>query len=92
MGDLILFKSDLLTCSSLHLHNLPNKPLRNRDLRRCLYYLFSTHGTVIDVVCRKTTKRNMRGQAHVVFKDVNQSTRAMRALQGFEFFGKEMVS
>jgi U2 small nuclear ribonucleoprotein B'' len=37
----------------------------------------------------KTEK--MRGQAHVVFKDVQASTQAMRALQGFDFFGKEMV-
>lgn len=37
----------------------------------------------------KTSK--MRGQAHIVFKDVQASTQAMRALQGFEFFGKEMV-
>jgi hypothetical protein len=37
----------------------------------------------------KTEK--MRGQAHIVFKDVQASTQAMRALQGFEFFGKEMV-
>jgi hypothetical protein len=35
---------------------------------------------------------NMRGQAHVVFRDIQTSTQAMRALQGFDFFGKEMVS
>jgi RNA recognition motif-containing protein len=33
----------------------------------------------------------MRGQAHVVFRDVDSSTQAMRALQGFTFFGKDMV-
>jgi len=38
----------------------------------------------------KTAK--MRGQAHVVFRDVQASTQAMRALQGFDFYGKEMVS
>lgn len=37
----------------------------------------------------KTSK--MRGQAHVVFKDIQASTQAMRSLQGFDFFGKEMV-
>lgn len=51
--------------------------------------LFSTYGTVLDVVAMKTQK--MRGQAHIVFKDVQASTQAMRALQGFEFFGKQMV-
>ena len=34
----------------------------------------------------------MRGQAHIVYRDVQTSTQAMRALQGFDFFGKEMVS
>lgn len=34
----------------------------------------------------------MRGQAHVAFRDVQASRQAMRALQGFDFFGKEMVS
>lgn len=34
----------------------------------------------------------MRGQAHVVFRDIQTSTQAMRALQGFELFDKEMVS
>lgn len=33
----------------------------------------------------------MRGQAHVAFRDVQASTQAMRALQRFDFFGKEMV-
>jgi len=33
----------------------------------------------------------MRGQAHIAYRDVQASTQAMRALQGFDFFGKEMV-
>jgi len=57
-------------------------------LRLALYTLFSTYGTVLDVVAMKTEK--MRGQAHIVFRDIQASTQAMRALQGFDFFGKEM--
>lgn len=49
--------------------------------------LFSTYGPVLDIV---TMRSNMRGQAHVVYRDVQTSTQAMRALQGFEFLGKEM--
>ena len=44
---------------------------------------------MLDVVALKNGK--MRGQAHVAFRDVQASTQAMRALQGFDFFGKEMV-
>lgn len=32
----------------------------------------------------------MRGQAHVCFRDIQTSTQAMRALQHFDFFGKDM--
>ncbi|KAE8376840.1 RNA-binding domain-containing protein [Aspergillus bertholletiae] len=72
---------------TLYCANLPDK-LPKYDLRLSLYMLFSTYGTVLDVVAMKTKK--MRGQAHIVFKDVQASTQAMRALQGFDFFGKQM--
>ena len=72
----------------MYLTNLPDK-LKKLDLRRALYTLFSTHGTVLDIVALKTTK--MRGQAHIVFRDVYTSSQAMRSLQGYEFFGKELV-
>ncbi|CAI7652161.1 hypothetical protein N7533_012500 [Penicillium manginii] len=72
---------------TLYCTNLPDK-LRKHDLRSSLYTLFSTYGTVLDVVAMKTSK--MRGQAHIVFKDVQASTQALRALQGFDFFGKQM--
>ncbi|CAP74273.1 U2 snRNP complex subunit msl1 [Penicillium rubens] len=73
---------------TLYCTNLPDKRIQKNDLRTALYSLFSTYGTVLDVVAMKTSK--MRGQAHIVFKDVQASTQALRALQGFEFFGKQM--
>ena len=79
----------ILMRSRLYLKNLPDK-LQKNDLRLSLYTLFSTYGPVLDVVALKT--KGMRGQAHIVFRDVQASTQAMRALQGFDFFGKEMVS
>lgn len=50
--------------------------------------MFSTYGTVLDVVALRTMK--MRGQAHIVFRDVQAATQAMRALEGFAFFGHEL--
>lgn len=73
----------------LYIKNLPDK-IKKPDLRMALYMLFSTYGPVLDVVVLKTAK--MRGQAHIVYRDIQASTQAMRALQGFEFFGKELVS
>lgn len=77
-----------LTPASLYIRNLPDK-LAKQDLKRNLYMLFATYGVILDVVALKTMK--MRGQAHVVFRDIDTSTQAMRALQGFTFFGKDIV-
>ena len=73
---------------TLYVTNLNDK-INKQDLRMALYTLFTTYGTVLDVVALKTMK--MRGQAHIVFRDVNSAGAAMRALQGFNLLGKEMV-
>ncbi|KAK7184841.1 hypothetical protein DPSP01_002189 [Paraphaeosphaeria sporulosa] len=72
---------------TLYVRNLPDK-LPKEDLKRNLYMLFATYGVILDVVALKTPK--MRGQAHVVFRDIDSSTQAMRALEGAAFFGKDM--
>jgi len=76
----------------LYLRNLPEK-LNKIELKRALYMLFTTYGPVLDIVTNRVGAKgqSMRGQAHVVYRDIQTSTQAMRALQGFEFFGKEMV-
>ena len=73
---------------SLYLQNLPDK-MQKDDLKRELYMLFSSYGPVIDINTLKTAK--MRGQAHVLFKDVQTASQALRQCQGFDFFGKDMV-
>lgn len=73
---------------TLYISNL-NDRIRKPDLRTSLYTLFSTYGVVLDVNALLTMK--CRGQAHVVFRDIASATQAMRALQGFEMFGKDMV-
>jgi RNA recognition motif-containing protein len=52
--------------------------------------LFSTYGPVLDVVALKTM--SMRGQAHIVFRDIQTATQAMRAVDGEEFLGKKLVN
>lgn len=74
---------------TLYVTNLPSAKIQKEDLRTALYMLFSTYGAVLDVVALKTMK--MRGQAHIVFKDIQTATQAMRSLDGFEFFGRPMV-
>lgn len=74
---------------TLYVVNLPNK-LNKQGLRVDLYMLFSTYGVVLDVVALKTP--GMRGSAHIVFKDIQTATMTMRALDGYEFYGRKLVS
>jgi RNA recognition motif-containing protein len=72
---------------TLYVNNL-NDRVSKQDLKLCLYAFFSTHGTVLDIVCLKTPK--MRGQAHIVFRDVLSATEALKAGQGVDMLGKPM--
>ena len=72
---------------SLYVKNL-NDSINKKDLRLNLYLLFSTYGTVLDIVALKTPK--MRGQAHIVYKDIASASQAMKECDGTEFFGKPM--
>jgi len=60
-----------------------------KELRRQLYCLFGSYGKVIDVVATRID--GMRGQAFVVFRDLQSATSALRALDGFEFYEKPLV-
>ncbi|ROW11208.1 hypothetical protein VMCG_01448 [Cytospora schulzeri] len=73
---------------TLYVRGLPSAKIQKQDLRTALYMLFSTYGPVLDVVALKTS--SMRGQAHIVYRDIQTATQAMRALDGFSFLGKEI--
>ncbi|KAH7030812.1 uncharacterized protein B0I36DRAFT_362623 [Microdochium trichocladiopsis] len=73
---------------TLYVTNLPSAKIQKDDLKTALYMLFSTYGPVLDVVALKTMK--MRGQAHIVYRDLQAATQAMRSLEGVEFLGKEL--
>lgn len=72
---------------TLYCKNLPDK-LPKDALKRNLYMLFATYGVILEIVAQKGAK--MRGQAHIVFRDIESATQAMRALNGFNFFDKAM--
>lgn len=73
---------------TLYVSNVPSSKIQKADLKTALYMLFSTYGPVLDVVCMKTAK--MRGQAHIVFRDLQAATQAMRSLEGFVFLGQAL--
>jgi len=78
---------DSMPCETLYACNLCDKP-KKEELRALLYQLFVQYGDVIDIVHMRTAK--MRGQAFIVFEETSSATAALRALQGFRLFGREM--
>jgi U2 small nuclear ribonucleoprotein B'' len=72
---------------TLYASNL-NEKIKKEDLKRYLYGLFNQYGRVVDIVALKTM--SARGQAFILFTDVESSTIAMNALQGCLFFGKPL--
>lgn len=60
------------------------KPL----LRRALYSLMTRHGKVLEIIALR--KDGLRGQAFVVFDNVQAATAALQTEQGFTFFGKDL--
>lgn len=60
------------------------------ELKKSLHAIFSQFGSIIDIHAKKSLK--MRGQAFVIFKDIQSATTALRSMQGFPFYDKPMVS
>lgn len=58
------------------------------ELRKGLFEIFSPYGEILGIYAKKTYK--MKGQAFVVFKDLQSASEAMRCLQKALFFGKEI--
>lgn len=59
-----------------------------KELKKSLYAIFSQFGQILDIVALKTLK--MRGQAFVIFSDINSASNALRSMQGFPFYDKPM--
>lgn len=60
------------------------------ELKKSLYAIFSQFGQILDILVARTLK--MKGQAFVIFKEVNSASNALRSMQGFPFYDKPMVS
>lgn len=72
---------------TIYVNNL-NEKIKKDELKKSLYAIFSQFGTILDIIARKTLKT--KGQAFVIFKDVNSATNALRSMQGFPFYDKPM--
>ncbi|CAB3388293.1 Hypothetical predicted protein [Cloeon dipterum] len=79
---------DVAPCHTVYVKNL-DESVKKEELKKSLYYLFSQFGYIIDIVALKTPK--MRGQAFVVFQDINSASNSIRGMQGFLFYKKPLV-
>lgn len=59
------------------------------ELKKSLYAIFSQFGQILDILVARNVK--MKGQAFVIFKEVNSASNALRSMQGFPFYDKPMV-
>jgi len=78
---------DIRPNHTVYVNNL-NEKVNKTELKKSLYAIFSQFGQILDIVAMKTLK--MRGQAFVVFKDINSASNALRSMQGFPFYDKPM--
>ncbi|XP_067940706.1 U1 small nuclear ribonucleoprotein A-like [Watersipora subatra] len=72
---------------TIYVNNL-NEKIKKEELKKSLYAIFSQFGQILDIVALKTLK--MRGQAFVIFKEINSATKALQSMQGFPFYDKPM--
>eukprot|EP00002_Diphylleia_rotans_P027775 TRINITY_DN557_c0_g4_i1.p1 TRINITY_DN557_c0_g4~~TRINITY_DN557_c0_g4_i1.p1 ORF type:complete len:231 (+),score=57.13 TRINITY_DN557_c0_g4_i1:49-741(+) len=79
--------ADIPPNHTIYVQNL-NEKIKKDALKRDLLAIFSQFGEVMEIVALKTLK--MRGQAFIVFKEINSATTALKNLNGFPFYGKEM--
>jgi U2 small nuclear ribonucleoprotein B'' len=73
---------------TLYVNNL-NDRIKKPEMKISLYFLFSQFGEVLDIVTKKTA--NMRGQAFVVFNDIQSADLAKKNLNNFNIFDKNMA-
>lgn len=74
---------------TIYINNI-NEKIKIPELKKQLYALFSQFGPILDIVAGRSLR--MRGQAWIVYQDINHATLAKRKMDGFEFHGKPIVS
>ena len=57
-------------------------------MKHSLFHLFSIHGDILEITVKRNLK--MKGQAFIVFSNIENSMKAMQEYQNYTFFGKKM--
>lgn len=78
-----------LFCSlAVYVKNL-NEKVKIEELKKGLYHVFSQFGSIVDINAKRTLA--LKGQAWIVFDDLASAVKAVREMQGFNFYGKPVM-
>uniref|UniRef100_A0A2P2KNK5 Uncharacterized protein MANES_01G220300 n=1 Tax=Rhizophora mucronata TaxID=61149 RepID=A0A2P2KNK5_RHIMU len=72
---------------TIYINNL-NEKVKIDELKKSLHAVFSQFGKILEILAFKTLKH--KGQAWVVFEDVQSATNALKQMQSFPFYEKPM--
>lgn len=81
-------RSDVPPNQTLYVNNI-NERVGLHDLKKELTKLFSKFGKVLDVHAKKTLKK--RGQAFIIFEQLECAIKALAELQGYTFHNKPIL-
>ncbi|KAK4775174.1 hypothetical protein SAY86_010109 [Trapa natans] len=87
MAEVVTGGTEIPSNMTIYINNL-NEKIKLEELKKSLRAVFSQFGDILDVLAFKTLKH--KGQAWVVFKDVQSATNALRQMQDFPFYDKPM--
>ncbi|VDL70407.1 unnamed protein product [Nippostrongylus brasiliensis] len=79
--------ADIKPNHTIYINNL-NEKIKKDELKKALHAIFTQFGEIVSIMCFKTLR--MRGQAHIIFKEISSASNALRAMQGFPFYDKPM--
>ncbi|KAK5693856.1 hypothetical protein LTS12_028664, partial [Elasticomyces elasticus] len=74
--------------STVYVRNLQER-IKVDQLKEALTELFSEYGTIVDIIAKTNLKA--KGQAFIVFDNVESATNAIGEINGFELFEKPMT-
>lgn len=81
--------ADIVPKHTIYINNL-NDSIKMEQMKQNLHAAFSQFGPIVDIVMRKSYR--LRGQAFIIFRDIESAAKALRTMQGFPFYDKPMVS
>ncbi|KAL2853714.1 hypothetical protein BJX68DRAFT_233499 [Aspergillus pseudodeflectus] len=74
--------------ATVYVRNLEER-IKPDELKEALSEIFSEYGNILEIVAK--TNLRAKGQAFIVFDDVESATRAIDEINGFDLFDKPMV-